>query len=78
MIAAATVLPVLLAFVDVILRSVVAKITGEVSIRIADLSNKIMWIELPDSNAYFYTERLVTSDKLWLLAILFMAFLFFG
>lgn len=69
-------LPIVVAIVDCIFRYTVAKIMGPVSITIAGISNKIMWIVPPDGNSYLYTEHLVMTDNLWLMATLCIVLLF--
>jgi DNA-binding CsgD family transcriptional regulator len=69
-------LPICLALMDMIIRNIIAQTTGQAAIIIAGISNKVMWIVPPDGNAYFYTERMIPTDNLWLYATLYMLLLF--
>jgi hypothetical protein len=71
-------LPVLVALVDGILRYLIAKRAGSVSITIAGISNTIKLMTLPNGDSYFYTERFLSNDHLWLYTLLgiLLSFLF--
>jgi DNA-binding CsgD family transcriptional regulator len=69
-------LPVGMALIDWIVRNIIAQTTGQVAISIAGISNKIMWIVPSDGVAYFYTERMIPNDMLWLYATLYMMIFF--
>jgi DNA-binding CsgD family transcriptional regulator len=62
----AVLLPACIALADVILRHAIARVYGEASITVAGISNKLMWLTLSNGHSYFYTERLIPSDNLWL------------
>lgn len=70
MVTLAILLPAFIALADVILRYAIARITGETSITIIGISNKLQWLTLPNGHSYFYTERYIPSDILWLYSIL--------
>ncbi len=69
--------PLLVALPDVVLRYAIARTRGITSITIAGISNKMMWIAPLNSRPYFYTERMIPNDKLWLYAMLGLVGLFF-
>lgn len=66
----ALLLPASIALADVILRYAIARITGQASITVIGISNKLQWLTLPNGYSYFYTERFMLSDSLWLYSIL--------
>jgi DNA-binding CsgD family transcriptional regulator len=71
-------LPVCSALIDIILRYIIARITGQVSFTFIGISNKIMWIVPSSGNPYFHTDRIVQPDNLWFyVPLLCMFFLFF-
>lgn len=70
MVTLAILLPAFIALADVILRYAIARITGEASITIIGISNKLQWLTLPNGHSYFYTERYIPSDSLWLYSTL--------
>ena len=76
-IAMAIMLPVLVAAVDLILRYTIAKVVGQVSTKIAGISNTATWLVSPDGNSYLYTERVVMNNGLWLFSVLCIVLLFF-
>jgi len=70
MLAFAVLLPTFIALADVIFRYVIAQSAGQVSITVAGISNKIVRMTSSSQNSYFYTERFIPNDHLWLYAIL--------
>lgn len=68
--------PAFVALVDVILRCVVARLAGQVSITVFGISNKLILMNLPSGYSYFYTERVITNDHLWLYTVLSMCLVF--
>ena len=66
MVTLAVLLPASIALADVILRYAIARITGQASITVIGISNKLLWLTLSNGNSYFYTERFIPSDSLWL------------
>jgi DNA-binding CsgD family transcriptional regulator len=70
-------LPIGIALLDVSLLYTVAKITGEASIDLVNISNKALWLIAPGGQPYLYRERFLRNDHLWLFVTLYM-FLLFG
>lgn len=66
MVTLAVLLPASIALADVILRYAIARITGQASITVIGISNKLLWLTLSNGHSYFYTERFIPSDSLWL------------
>jgi len=70
MVTLAVLLPVSIALADVILRYAIARIMGQASITVTGISNKLLWLSLPNGHSYFYAERFIPSDSLWLYSTL--------
>lgn len=62
----AVLLPASIALADVILRYAISRITGQASITVMDISNKLIWLTPSNGHSYFYIERFIPSDSLWL------------